>query len=166
MGYYSTLTGEILTDKKLDTKTFHLLDGLFKTRRMKRSGLPAIYGIDGEFFCEDKLDYGQTKTPSKGVIVDYNRPPAEQPSLWCPFKVLENGFKAPDEEGKHYETLEWTIYLIKNILEPRSYICNGIIEREGEESGDFEKILVNNNKVYQSTALIVFSDDVLVYSKK
>jgi len=148
MGYDTDLEGEFKINKPVDNETAKLLRGLAETRRMKRSGLPEKYGIDGEFFCEDTDDFGQDETPSQGKIVDSNEPPRTQPGLWCQWELQEdNQTLMWDGNEKFYDYIEWLKYLIDKILAPRGYVVNGKVTWSGEEQGDTGKITVIKNKV-------------------
>jgi len=148
MGYTTDFEGEFKINKPVDNETAKLLRGLTTTRRMKREGLPEKYGIEGEFFCEDTEDCGQTDNPSQGKIVDYNEPPRTQPGLWCQWKLQEDNQTIKwDGNEKFYGYIEWLKYIIDKILAPKGYIVNGEVEWNGEEQGDTGKVIVVNNKV-------------------
>lgn len=149
MGYTTSFEGEFKVNKPVDEKTYDLLVGLATTRRMKRSGLdPKIYGVEGEFYCEDRRDSGQQNKPSKGKIVDSNEPPSTQPSLWCQWLIQEDSQTIKWDEGeKFYHYVEWIKYLIDKILKPRGYIVDGEVHWRGEEFRDIGTIVVKDNKV-------------------
>ena len=150
MGYTTDFSGKFKINKKVDDATYTLLVGLSTTRRMKRSGLDEkVYGIDGEFYCEDTEDLGQQHEPSKGKIVDYNTPSRTQPSLWCHWAIQEDRQTIVWDGGeKFYEYRKWIVYLINKVLRPRKYVVNGKVEWIGEDSfNDQGVITVKNNIV-------------------
>jgi hypothetical protein len=115
-------------------------------------GLPI--GKDGEYFVGSPDNYGQNKDSS---ILDYNKPPASQPSLWCGW--------CPNEEGteiiwnyseKFYNYVQWLEYIIENFLKPWNISLNGSMEWEGEERGDIGIIIVKNNKVTTKSGKIIY----------
>lgn len=88
MGYITTFAGQFQFNKPLDDKTYHLLVGLATTRRvMRRCRREEGYGVDAEFYIGDG-DYPK--------VVDDNKPPRGQPSLWLDW--------IPTEDRKH---LKW-----------------------------------------------------------
>lgn len=153
MGYTTDFDGEFRTDRPVDKKTYDILEGLNQTRRMKRSGLPAEYGVDGEFYFEDEENYGQSHTPSKGHIVDYNEPPSTQPSLWCQWQIKDDRQTIDWDGGeKFYEYIAWIKYLAQKVLAPAGYLLNGKVEWQGEDSNDAGLIEVVDNKVFVAKA--------------
>jgi len=147
MGYTTQFHGYFQIDKKLDDDTFNLINGLAKTRRMKRQGLDPKYGEDGEFFFDpaDFENNGQTPTED---IVHYNEPPSTQPSMWLKWIVEDDRQTITWSGGeKFYDYVEWIEYLIAKILAPRGYIVNGSVDWFGESRGDTGSIIVEENKV-------------------
>ena len=146
MGYTTDFYGQFNINKPLDDETYDLLVGLNETRRMGRKGLDEKYGIEGEFYCEDREDSGQNQHPS---IIDHNVPPKTQPGLWCQWVPTEDRLAIVWDEGeKFYNYIEWIGYLINKILDPKGYKLNGEVEWEGEDtSNDLGKIIIVNNKI-------------------
>jgi hypothetical protein len=158
MGYTTDFEGEFRTDRPVDKKTYDILEGLNQTRRMKRSGLPAEYGVDGEFYFEDEENYGQSHTPKMGTIVNYNEPPSTQPSLWCQWRIDEHAQIIEWDGGeKFYNYIEWIKYIVEKVLKPAGYVLNGKVEWQGEDSNDAGVIEVVDNKVYISQVERTFS---------
>jgi len=156
MGYHTDLHGSFELNKPVDDATYALLHGLATTRRMKRK-LGPEYGIDGEFYVGSTNDYGQDHTPD---VVDYNRPPSTQPSLWCQWLINDDRLSIEWDGGeKFYSYVEWLQYLIRNILDPRGYVLNGEVQWNGEESEDMGIIKVENNVVRVGRAMISFDFD-------
>ena len=135
MGYTTEFTGSFETDKPVDNETFDLINGLAGTRRVKRSGLDAKYGIDGEFYWETDGNYGQNESPST------------QPGPWLQWEMTDRQTIEWDGGEKFYYYVEWLEYLIDKILKPKGYIINGEVEWAGEEQGDLGLIIVVNNVV-------------------
>ena len=147
MGYTTDFYGSFELDRPLDDDTYKLLKGLSRTRRMKRQGLDAKYGTEGEFYYnEDSTDMGQERDES---IVNFNEPPSTQPDLWCSWEPTEERTKIVwNEMEKFYEYVPWIVYLVDRILKPRGYVLDGTVEWQGEDSDDFGEIVIEENHVY------------------
>jgi hypothetical protein len=161
MGYTTKFEGSFKLNMQLDESTIKLLKGIYTTRRMKRDinklsekfriskQLAELkYGIDGEFYYneEDFPNFGQNDNDE--TIIDYNKPPGEQPNLWCQWKYFEDhNIIAWDGDEKFYNYVEWIEYIIKHILSPRKYKLNGEVKWIGEESDDRGTIIINKNDV-------------------
>jgi len=78
MGYTTDFQGHLEIHPPLPAPLVAYINQMANTRRMKRS-LPAHFGIDGEFFVGAQGFKGQNRDAS---VVDYNRQPSTQPSLW------------------------------------------------------------------------------------
>ncbi len=144
MGYNTEFSGRFALNKKLDTEIHSFLSKLSKTRRMKRS-LPPEYGVEGEFYVDGKGLYGQDHESS---VVDFNRPPSTQPSLWCQWRPSDNGlFIQWDGSEKFYNYVEWIEYIIDNILKPNGYYLNGDVSFQGEDPNDNGIISIKDNIV-------------------
>jgi hypothetical protein len=103
------------------------------------------YGIEGEWFIEGSGWAGQDRDET---IVDYNRPPCTQPSLWLQWLPNEEGTQLEwNGQAKTYNTENWIVYLIERFFRPLGYTLNGIIEAQGEERSDKWGIQVINNTV-------------------
>ena len=143
MGYTTEFCGQFNLNKKLDDDTFNLLTGLARTRRMARN--IEGFGVEGEFYWKDDGNCGQNDTPD---VIDYNKPPKTQPSLWLQWVPTEDRMSIEWDGGeKFYSYVEWIQYLITVILEPRGYVLNGSVEWCGEERGDTGTITIENNVV-------------------
>lgn len=143
MGYTTDFYGKLKFNKQLslDDKTF--LDKFARTRRVARNVDPK-YGVEGEFYVDAEGDFGQDFGSAN--IIDYNRPPKTQPSLWCQWVPTEDGWYLEwDGSEKFYNYIDWLEYLITKIFTPRGYILNGEIEWRGEDHGDNGTIRVTNN---------------------
>lgn len=143
MGYTTEFEGRFKFNKELDDDTYDLLVGLATTRRMKRN--IEGYGIEGEFYCADRENFGQNRTPD---VIDSNKPPRTQPSLWLKWIPTNDRLHLEWDGGeKFYSYVEWLKYLISKILSPRGYKLNGQVVWFGEDRGDMGAIVVEDNKV-------------------
>lgn len=132
MGYSTSFLGHFQVDKPLDDDTFNLLVGLATTRRMKRK-LGSEFGVEGEFFVSGKGLFGQDGDDS---ILDYNKPPRTQPSLWCCWEPMSRTEIAWNGGEKFYEYIPWIKYLLEKVLLPRGYKLTGRVEWQGEDPSD------------------------------
>lgn len=152
MGYNTDFSGSFQIDKPLDVDTLNLLKGLNTTRRMARN--VKGFGVEGEFFIDGTGFMGQD---TDETVINGNKPPRTQPSLWCHWAPNKSGTKIMWDGGeKFYEYVEWIEYLIKAVLQPRGYTLNGEVTWQGEESGDIGKIIVENNTVKTKKGHVVF----------
>lgn len=112
-------------------------------------------GTQGEFYVPiDNPDEMETDYHDESII-DINMPPDTQPSLWCQWVIegdrtftgIENAKIVWDQGEKFYFGPEWMRYLINKFLNPKGYICNGMISGI-DESDSGEYILVIQNQVY------------------
>ena len=144
MGYHTEFRGEVLSDKPFTPKMAAYLNKFADTRRMKRKQDDG-FGIDGEFYVDGAGFAGQAHEPD---IVDYNKPPATQPSLWCQWIPNSDGTGLEWDRGeKFYSYVDWMVYLIRHILNPNGYKLNGTIEWCGEDPSDTGTITVCDNIV-------------------
>jgi hypothetical protein len=122
---------------------------------MKRQGLGAEFGEEGEFYYNpNSSDRGQEREES---VRDYNSPPASQPSLWCHWVPLGDGRGIEWDGGeKFYSYVEWIEYLIEKVLAPRGYLLNGEVEWSGEDSDDRGLIRIMANVVTVLRGRIVY----------
>jgi hypothetical protein len=134
-----------------------LLNFLQNTRRMKRNlslitDVPNYYGIEGEFFVH--------KDMNQGGVVDHNKQPSSQPSLWCLWVITENNGEIQLEwngEEKFYEYKEWLEYYA-NILNSKGMELEGYIQYQGDDEEDFGTLDAKNinqraAKMYRDSAL-------------
>lgn len=143
MGYSTDFFGKLTLNKQLTDEDSQFIKDLNRTRRMKRN--IKGYGVDGEFYVNDKDRSGQSHTPD---IIDYNEPPSTQPGLWFHLVPTDDD-RALEWDGgeKTYNMEDWIVYLINRYLEPRGYVLNGELEAQGEERGDNWRIKVTDNVV-------------------
>ena len=152
MGYHTRFMGSFKINEPVNEEVATLLRGLQQTRRMKRNNQLLIEagfgdcGEDGEFFCLDDGNFGQDSHPAS--IVNYNQPPATQPSLWCRWKLQEDKQTIEwDGEEIFYCYVEWIQYLIEKVLSPSHYTVEGCVNYSGENIGDYGSICISDNQI-------------------
>ena len=157
MGYSTDFYGTLSFNKPVAPWLAEYINKFSSTRRMKRDPekikefcpkwgdmcFNGELGDEGQYFIGGHLDYDNREKD----IVDYNRPPAGQPGLWCQWIINDNGELEWDGGEKFYNYEAWLDYLIDNFFEPLGYVLNGDIEWQGEERDDFGIIHVENNFV-------------------
>ncbi|MFB2923674.1 MULTISPECIES: hypothetical protein [Aerosakkonema] len=156
MGYTTEFEGAFYLDKRLFDSEFLYLLEFSRTRRMKRDvtiladvpdpareAVRLPLGEDACYFVNEKWD-----RDSEISIVDYNRPPAGQPGLWCRWVPNYNGSGIQWDGGeKFYHYIEWLQYLIDRFIQPWGYTLNGKVYWQGEERHDNGKIIVEDNTI-------------------
>ena len=80
MGYTTTFSGGIVIDPPLNKAEIDYLNKFSETRRMNRTS--------GPYFIDGSGDFGQGCDKD---IIDYNKPDASQPGLWCQWVPTKNG---------------------------------------------------------------------------
>lgn len=149
MGYSTEYMGRVTFQKKLDEETATFLKKFASTRRMKRTGLPKKYGVDGEYYVDGKGPMGQD---TDETVVDQNRPPRTQPGLWCQWIPTKDLMGLEWDGGeKFYNGYKWMKYILERILAPKGYVANGVIEAQGEDMNDRWTLKVINNEVSVET---------------
>lgn len=144
MGYNTNFNGQFNLNKPLSEKDKEFLTKFAKTRRTARK-VDAKYGIEGEFYVDGAVRYGQGEDET---ILDNHRYPKTQPGFWCQWVPNDDGTAIVwDGNGKFYNYIEWINYLIKSILEPRGYSLTGYVKWHGDEPDDFGIISIENNVV-------------------
>jgi hypothetical protein len=185
MGYETSFTGSFKIEPPLTPHHKAYLDEFAGTRRMKRDGAQLVGRPDplreavglplgewGEYFVGanipkehwtetgiqfDKPDsFGQTKTPD---VLDYNRPPGSQPSLWCMWGTDEAGEELTAESGKSYEYRDWLEYLIERFFVPWGYALNGTVEWRGEDDDDRGRMILEDSVLRTQHAVTTWEDD-------
>lgn len=162
MGYTTDFDGEFEVSPTLLPKHKFYLTRFSETRRMKRDvekltkitnsnsnhakvGLPL--GVEGEFFVDGSGD----------SVIDGNKPPSNQPGLWCQWIPTEDGTVIKWDEGeKFYYYVEWIEYMIDNFFKPWGYKLNGSISWNGEDSEDLGLIKVTNNVVEVKRGRVIY----------
>lgn len=136
MGYTTAFFGSFSTDRPIDQALYHLLRGLATTRRMKRK-VSKKYGVDGEFYVADN-DRG---------IVDQNRPPRTQPTLYCGWLIQpDRRTIAWDGNEKFNEYVPWLLYII-HLLKKNGYGIRGEVVWRGEEQDDVGILRLTDRKL-------------------
>lgn len=169
MGYTTEFEGVFVLDKPLTSEHATYLLAFSQTRRMQRDatvtakrsdaarecvGLPV--GADGGYFVGEGGSFGQGRGDG---ILDYNRPPAGQPGLWCKWAPTEDlAGIAWDGCEKFYDYVDWLQYLIENFLRPWGYTLSGEVAYQGEDPDDFGKIVVDDNTVTLKPGRRVYAD--------
>lgn len=155
MGYTTDFSGSISVEPPLSQEEIAFLTKFNETRRMARKKGP--YYVDNAGFCGLEAEED---------ILDYNRPPSEQPSLWCQWRPTDDGCAIEwDGVEKFYESPTWMKYLIEHFIgsDPKAksklpfltgHTCNGRIEAQGEDRNDRWALIVENNTVSVAQATI------------
>jgi hypothetical protein len=144
MGYETNFTGGFKLDKPLTIKMYTFIKKFSETRRMGRK--IEGFGTEGEFFVDGKGFMGQN---SDKTVIDGNKPPITQPSLWCQWTPNEEGTALEWDGGeKFYNYTEWIYYIINKILKPNGYVLNGSVKYNGENADDYGVISIIDNIVY------------------
>lgn len=146
MGYHTEFHGQFNLNRPLDKETHEFLTKLASTRRMKRRMDPK-YGVQGEFYVDAATEddpFGQNEDET---VIDGNRPPRTQPSLWCQWIPNEDGTAIEWDGGeKFYDYIEWIEYIQKAVLDDKGYHLTGTVYWDGEESGDLGQIEMRGGK--------------------
>lgn len=145
MGFNIYYEGTVKIDKPLDNETYNIIMGLSNTRRMvwnidklERDRIAYIKEIGecGEFFFgHEGMRPRELREFEKKYVIDVNHPPIGQPSIWGVWIVTEDRMGLIwNREEKSYCGHEWLQYIVKNILVPRGYNAEGIINWFTEEN--------------------------------
>ena len=179
MGYTTEFNGGFDLTPAPTEEQVNYINTFSSTRRMKRNpeilmetyggkyGLNGNYGNDGEYFCKDDGDFGQTNDES---VIDSNTPPGQltwkernsmgweeyekwtkenpcQPGLWCQW-IIEEGKLQWDEGEKFYKYVEWLEYMIEHFFGPWGIQLNGEVEWRGEDWNDTGTISIIDNQIF------------------
>lgn len=162
MGYTTDFEGSFTLNKSLAPNHKAYLDKFAETRRMCRDAVAVAsladpvrgsvglgVGPDGCYFVGGGGFAGQERDAS---IIDYNRPPAGQPCLWCKWAPNEAA-TAIEWTGaeKFYNYVEWLGYLVDHFLKPWGYAITGTVHWEGEERSDVGRIIALDNVIAVAT---------------
>lgn len=155
MGYTTYFEGQIKIDPPLNKDEINYLKKFHDTRRMDRTNGP--YFVDGTGYMGQNPD---------SDVINSNKPPEGQPSLWCQWIPTDDGTAIEWDEGeKFYNSVDWMQYFIdhfigstpiaptkENTLEfLKPHTLNGLIEAQGEDDEDQWVLLVENNNVFEFT---------------
>jgi hypothetical protein len=146
MGYNTDFSGRVEINPPLDEAERNFLEKFAGTRRMFRGKGP--YYVDNT---------GMAGQDEEADSIDYNRPPAGQPGLWCQWVPTPDGKYIKWDGGeKFYNASEWMTYIIDHFLKAnpiaklphlKPHTCNGEIKAAGEDPDDRWKLVVKDNKV-------------------
>lgn len=162
MGYTTEFYGKFTVEPPLNQSEIDYLNKFSHTRRMDRT--------KGEYYVDNAGFAGQDREDD---ILDYNRPPSTQPSLWCNWIPTEDGAGIEwNESEKFYRSAEWIEYIIDNFLKPRAkasqsgdpqfdnftfdHTVSGVIECEGEDRHDVWLLTVDENVVMDNRNTAVY----------
>jgi hypothetical protein len=144
LGYSTEFKGSFKLNKKLDKETLTFLQKFNESRRVARNVDPE-YGIEGELYVDGSDDFDESMDKN---IIDYNRPPKTQPSLWCQWRPNNAGTAIEwDGNEKFYCYKEWIAYLIRTVLSPKGYYLTGVVTWQGEDDDDKGRILIDRSFV-------------------
>lgn len=170
MGYTTDFEGSFTLDSPLTDAQTAFLKEFGDTRRMSRD-IAKLKAIPKEKLNGKMLKlleevglgleyYGGTGCAGQdqdGSIVDYNRPPAGQPGLWCQWVPSEDGSEIEwDGSEKFYNYVEWIKFIIEHFLKPWGKVLNGEVEWQGEERDDRGMIVVKDNVVTTKKAKVTW----------
>lgn len=154
MGYTTDFRGEFRLNRELTDDDYNFLVKFSQTRRMARNVGPE-YGIEGEYYVDGGGFRGQGKDLT---VIDHNRPPKTQPSLWCQWIPSEDKKSIVWDQGeKFYDYVDWLQYLV-NWLAPRGYILTGNVEWQGEDFSDRGLIVVTDNNIVTKEGRAFYDD--------
>lgn len=147
MGYSTVFGDSFNVEPPFSPEQVTYLQRFANTRRMARDpalalemedpsreavGLPI--GCECEYFVGGLGYAGQDRDAS---IVEYNRPPGEQPSLWCHWTSNDDGSVFLwDGAEKFYSYVEWLVYLDDRFFRPWGRQLCGAISWQGEDERD------------------------------
>jgi len=170
MGYTTKFEGSFTITPTLTKEHQDYLIGFSKTRRMKRivtkvkklpdpiriaAGLPI--GEEGGYFIGEGDDQSK-KIMDDDSIKDLNKPPKDQPGLWCQWIPFNNFSLEWDRGEKFYNYTLWLEYIIKHFLKRWGYNLNGEVIWYGENSEDIGKIIIKENKILIKSGKIVYEE--------
>lgn len=153
MGYTTTFTGKFTCTPALNSAQVAYLKALCHTRRMQRKGASKLpdplrkavglpLGDEEEYFVGGTGWAGQDRDET---IVEYNSPPASQPSLWCQWTPSDDGkFIKWDGGEKFYQYDTWLRYINQHFLKPWGVKLTGDVKWYGESRSDRGVIVANN----------------------
>jgi hypothetical protein len=156
MGYNTLFVGEFELDRLLATEHHVFLTRFSHSRRIlwdedqvqhipdhvrQAAGLPV--GVEGAFVLGYEYDGIADEPP---FLIDYDKSPAGQPSLWCNWTPSEEGTKIIwNGREKFYSFVEWLDYLIEEFLRRWGYLLNGKLVWQGQDPLDLGTISIIDN---------------------
>lgn len=165
MGYTTSFYGCVKVDPPLNGHEVDYLMRFATSRRMQRT--------KGPYYANPGSDFGQNADTED--VTNHNEPPIGQPGLWCQWVPADEGRVIEWDQGeKFYEAEDWMRYLIEHFLRPGAaatyaveadaafehftfdHVLNGVIQAEGEESGDLWLLEVADNVVTTKQGRVVY----------
>lgn len=163
MGYNTIFQGQLTSDTVLDSEFLEWFESFRKTRHfvrkpkilqltLEQAGIPLnnvtppFYhklGKGGKYFTMDE-HVEMLSGLMSAYTADYNNPPDDIPSLWCPW-YYDNGFKL--HNGKAHEYIKWLEWFIKNVFCFVPIRLSGVIKWQGEKTDDSGVLLVLDNHI-------------------
>jgi hypothetical protein len=128
-----------------------------QTRRMKRDPskldpdplretVGLLPEVDGGLYVGSSDPYGQDYDHAS--VIDMNKPPEGQPSLWCKWVPTEDGTELEwNTEENFYKYIEWLQYLIEKFFTLWRIKVNGEVYWDGDDQEDAGKIMVEDSVV-------------------
>lgn len=168
MGYHTDFFGEFKLDRPLAPEHAAYLRAFNRTRRVKRNEklcakLPdptrlaagiTLVGTEGAYYVGSS-GLSESKSPD---VLDWSRPPREQPNVYCQWTPNEAGTAIVWDEGeKFYDYVLWLDYILRHFLKGWGYVVNGTVEWQAGR-GDVGKIVVKDSEVVKP--------DVRLYRKQ
>lgn len=170
MGYNTDFYGRFTCTPPLSPDQVAYLQAFSGTRRMHRKssviferpdplrekvGLPI--GASGQYYVGDIIDDSFSDSLDDPSIEDYNKPPKDQPSLWCQWIPTDDGqYIEWDQNEKFYCYKGWIQYIIDHFLKPWGIKLDGDVEYEGEDRCDRGMISIKDNNVAIKTASVSY----------
>ena len=164
MGYTTDFTGKFTLDRVMSEEHAAYLNKFADTRRMQRNvklavklgdpvrkavGLPV--GEQGSYFVGEDDFHGES-------VINGNKPPADQPGLWCQWEVTNNRKDIEWDRGeKFYGYVEWIQYIIDHFLKLWGYKLNGEVTWSGEDLDDLGAIVIVDNVVNVFNGEVTYS---------
>ncbi|WP_019925928.1 hypothetical protein [Nocardia sp. BMG111209] len=151
MGYSTRFEGSVSVTPPLNRHERTYLRKFAGTRRTDRTRGPYFVGGSNIHGRGDDSD-----------VLDQDRPPAGQPSLWCGWIPARDGSAlAWDGIEKFHDADVWMRYLIDHFLRPGAHaqgrngfgrftfdhVIDGTIHAQGEDPDDIWDLIVTNNAV-------------------
>lgn len=108
MGYTTDFYGEVSITPPLNPHEIAYLRAFSDSRRMQRR--------KGPYYAEPGTNCGQSHDDD---VLDYNKPPHDQPGLWCQWEPTDDGTAITwNGAEKFYDSADWMAYLIDTFLRP------------------------------------------------
>ena len=164
LGYTTHFSGSVNIEPPLNAHEIDYLVNFMTSRRVKR--------ISGPYTVEPRPYRHEAEDPD---VISYNEPPDGQPGLWCSWEPSTDGREIEwSGAEKFYHAAEWMAYLIDHFLKPGAeasktqsplfesftfnHIAHGTIEAQGEDPDDRWALIVEDNEVLRSEAIVAFDD--------